>query len=163
MTVVACDQEVLPVHGVVAFVPADFRVLYPQFTNPPTTDAMLQNYFLLATLVLNNSCGSIVSDANEREQLLNLLVAHIATLVPIQPAAGAGSGVVIVGPVSSAAEGSVSISSGYAARVANNEAWFAQTQYGFLFWQLVRQYTTMHYVAPAQCCGPAGAWPGRRY
>lgn len=158
-----CSVAPVPVHGVVEFVPADFRVLYPQFTNPPVTDAMLQNYFLLATLVINNSCASVVSDAVERERLLNLLVAHIATLVPIQPAAGAGSGASMVGPISSATEGSVSVASGYAARVADDEAWFAQTQYGFLVWQLIAQYRTFRYVAPAQCCGPAGAWPGRRY
>ena len=158
-----CSVAPAPVHGVVVFVPADFRVLYPQFTDPPTTDAMLQNYFLLATFILANCCGSVVQNAVEREQLLNLLVAHIATITPIQPAAGAGSGATMFGPISAATEGSVSVAAGFAASISQNSAWFLQTAFGALFWQITTQYTGMHYVAPAQCCGPAGAWAGRRY
>ena len=157
-----CSVAPTPVHGVVEFVPDDFRALYPQFTDPPTTDAMLQFYFDLATLILNNACTSAVSNAEQRERLLNLLVAHIATLTPIAPAAGAGSGSQMVGPISSASEGTVSVSSGFAAQVSQNAAWYAQTQYGFLFWQLTAPYRAFRYVAPAQCCGPAGAYAGRR-
>lgn len=156
------DCSVLPAvaHGVVEFDPAAFRALFPVFTDPPTTDAQLQFYFALATLVLSNSCASVVTDGNERERLFYLLVAHIATLFPLK--GGAGAGVVIVGPLSGATEGTVTVQAGWAASVGNNAAWYAQTQYGFMFWQFTAPYRSMRYVLPRQCCGPAGVLAGRR-
>lgn len=156
------DCSVYPAaqHGVVEFEPAAFRALYPQFTDPPTTDAMLANFFALATVILNNRCTSIVTDGVLRERLLNLLVAHLALITPTTGGAGSGGG--LVGPVSSASEGSVSVSSGFAAQVSQNAAWFAQTQFGFTFWQLTAPYRSFRYQAPTTCCGPAGAFAGRR-
>lgn len=152
-----CSVAPVPVHGVVVFVPADFRALFPVFTNPPYTDGMLALYFALATLILNNSCGSLVSDGTQRERLLNLLVAHIATLQPT--AAGAS---IPVGRVSGATEGTVQIQTEYASLVSSSMAFFIQTQYGALYWQLTSPYRTMRYVAPCNPCGPAGAFAGRR-
>lgn len=158
-----CSVAPVPVHGVVEFVPADFRALYPQFTDPPTTDARLREYFWLATLILNNSCRSAVSDAEQRQRLLNLLVAHITTLQPTATQGGAGSGGGAVGRVASATEGSVSISTEYAAIVSASMAWFIQTQYGALYWQATASYRSFRYIAPSYCAGsPAGAFAGRR-
>lgn len=157
-----CSVDPAPVHGVVEFEPTAFRALYPQFTDPPVTDAMLTGYFQLATLILNNSCQSIVIDARKREWLLNLLVAHIATVTPNAANSGGGSGTTMVGPVSSATEGSVSIASGWAAQISQNAGWFMQSQFGALFWQATGFLRSFRYVAPAFCCGPAGAYPGRR-
>lgn len=157
-----CSVAPVAVHGVVVFVPADFRALYPQFTNPPTTDGQLQMNFLLATMVLNNSCGSVIEDATLREALLNLLVAHITTLNPLAAAGGAGAGAGMIGPVTSATEGTVSVSAGWLSQVSQSMAWFVQTAWGQLFWQLTSPYRSFRYIVPARCCGPGGGMTGRR-
>ncbi len=156
-----CSVAAQPQHGVVEFVPADFIVLYPEFTG--VAPGTLTLYFDLATMIVNNTCGSIVSDAAKRERLLNLLTAHIATLQPVLTAgSGAGSGPSLVGRVASATEGTVSISAQYATQVSQSMAWFIQTQYGALFWQLTSGVRSMRYVAPCNPCGPAGVFAGRR-
>lgn len=155
-----CSVAAVPTHGVVVFDPAAFKALYAQFT--AVANGTLALYFDLATLIVKNVCGSIVADATQRERLLNLLVAHIAALQPVTPAGGAGSGASLVGRIASATEGSVSVSAEYATQVSASMAWFIQTQYGALFWQLTSPYRSFRYTAPAQPFGPAGAFAGRR-
>src|SRR5690606_36516058 len=112
---------------------------------------------------LDNGCNSVVGDATLREHLLNLLVAHIATLTPTGATApGGGSGGAVVGRTASASEGSVSISAQFAANVSQSMAWFTQTQWGAMFWEITSPYRSFRYVAPAQCYGPAGAFAGRK-
>lgn len=157
MGVVACPPNTPPVHGVVTFDANVFKTIYPEFA---TVEAAALNLnFVLAQIILSNKCESIVCDAVTRETLLNVLVAHITALrngVNGQPPAG------IVGHVTSATQGTVSVSAEFLASM--NAQWFIQTQYGALFWQLTAQYRTMRYIpAPASCLnGPTGMWPGRR-
>lgn len=156
-----CTQAQQPVHGVVTFDPAVFVAAYPMFAT--VAPGLLTSYFFLATMIVDNSCNSVVDDATFREHLLNLLVAHIATLVPTGTnAGGAGSGGAFVGRVASATEGTVTISAEYAASVSQSMAWFTQTQWGAMFWQLTSPYRSFRYVAPPMCCGPGGALAGRR-
>lgn len=155
-----CSVAVVPQHGVVVFAAAAFKVLYPQFA--AVADATLTLYFDLATLIVKNTCRAHVTDATQRERLLNLLVAHIAALQPVSPAGGPGSGAALVGRIASATEGSVSVSAEYAASVSASMAWFIQTQYGALFWQLTAPYRSFMYVAPCRPNGIAGAFAGRR-
>jgi hypothetical protein len=140
------------------FVPATFKALFTQFATVP--DALLNLYFQLATMIVDNTCNSVVSDATLREQLLNLLVAHMATLWPTAASAGSGGG--IVGNVTSATEGTVSVSAAWASSVSQSMAYFIQTQFGAMFWQLTSPFRSFRYVAPPQCCGPGGAFAGRR-
>lgn len=146
MSVVACPPRAPVVHGVVVFDPAVFIGIFPEFA---TVDpAALSFNFQLATLVLNNSCCSRVQDAAKRETLLNLLTAHITALrngVNGQPPAG------IVGRVSSATEGSVSVDAELG-NVPFTAAYFAQTQYGLLFWQATAPWRQFVYVAPPPVC-----------
>lgn len=156
-----CSVAPAPVHGVVVFEPAAFKILYPTFA--AVSDATLLMYFTLATMILGNTCRSVVMDANQRETLLNLLVAHITALQPAGTSAGgAGSGGGLVGRITEATEGTVRITAAYASDVSASMAWFTQTQYGAMFWQLTVSYRTMHYIPPSQCCGPAGPYAGRR-
>jgi hypothetical protein len=67
-----------------------------------------------------------------------------------------------VGNVTGATEGTVSISAAWASSVSQSMAYFIQTQFGAMFWQLTSPYRSFRYVAPALCCGPAGAFAGRR-
>lgn len=157
-----CTLAPTPVHGVVVFSATEFRTLFPQFAGAVPSDAILGGYFVDATIIVNNSCASVVDDANTRLRLLYLLVAHIAALAPTSANGGPNSGAGAVGRVASASEGSVSISAEYAAEVSQSMAWFIQTQYGALFWQLTSPYRSFRYAAPAYCCGPGGAFAGRR-
>lgn len=155
MTIAACPPSSPVVHGVVVFVPADFKQAYTEFAT--VADARLTENFNIATLQMNNSCRSRVMDAAKRETLLNLLTAHITALrdgVNSQPPAG------VVGRVSSATEGSVSVSADMGTMVYG-QAYYMQTQWGALYWQSTAPYRTMVYVpAPVVCADlPAGGVP----
>lgn len=54
--------------AVVIFDPEAFKLAYPQFA--AVSDAMLTNYFNLATLYLSNTDCSIVQDIPKRTMLL---------------------------------------------------------------------------------------------
>lgn len=95
--------------------------------------------FSEANLLLDNTDCSPVQDCGQRLVLLNLIVAHLAAT---SPGAAGSSG--LVGRVSSATEGSVSVSTDYGA-VRNSQAYWVQTGYGAQFWQMMARYRTMHY------------------
>lgn len=139
--------------GVVVFSAAEFKTAYPAFTT--VADGLLQGDFDAAALFLNNSCCSVVKDVNKRQRLLYLLTAHIAVLMQGEngkPPSG------LVGRIDKATEGSVSVSAAYVSQMSMTEAYFAQTQYGVLFWLLTATLRSFRYIPPpAQCCGP---YPG---
>lgn len=161
MTISACPPPTPCTPGVVVFVPADFQAKYPAFATV-SADALSES-FDLATLQLNNSCGSLVKDAVRREKLLNLLTAHITALKDGsngQPPPG------IVGRVDKATEGSVSVSADMGTMVYG-QAYYAQTQWGLLYWQSTASFRSMRYVpAPPTCADfnggvgfPGSYWP----
>ena len=120
--------------GVVSFDYVEFIKLYPEFTAVSQTVA--ESKFNLACLILTNTPASIVRDLKEREQLLYLLTAHILFLQK----RGNGN----VGSISNAHEGSVSV--GYASLGRLGQTYFGQTQYGLLFWEMVKKYMSGFYV-----------------
>ena len=128
----------------IVFDPSNFKLIYPSFEAVP--EAVLQNYFDEATLYLDNSDGSFVHDMGQRRILLNLLVAHLAALRSGENGQ-APSG--MVGRISSANQGSVSISSEYGSSSEMGN-WFNQTRFGAEFWMLTARYRTLRYVAPAR-------------
>lgn len=150
MAIDPCPAPTPVTTGVVRFVESEFKAQYPSFG--AVAGGLLQLDFDIATTFLNNSCGSVVKDARVRERLLYLLTAHIAALLQGENGK-APSGV--VGRVDAASEGSVSVSVAYANEMSMSEAYFAQTQYGVMFWQATAQYRMMIYVAPpsAGCFG----------
>lgn len=156
MPVIPCPSPPpQPVHGIVQFDAPEFVAAWPEFTG--LTNGSMANAFSLATLILNNSCRSIVGDANKRLALLYMLTAHIAFLV-YGTNDGAGNIVPppgVVGRIASATEGSVSVQAEYSSQVSQSEAFFIQTKYGALYWQSTSQIRTMHYVGPP-LCGPNG-------
>ena len=119
-----------------------FMTRYPVMsTDNPAVYSM---YFGEAELMLNNTDSSIVTDVGERKILLHLVTAHISTLngknKDIQ-----NNG--IVGRITSASEGSVSIGADYGnAPVSGSMAWYLQTPYGAQFWQLTNKYRRFRYV-----------------
>lgn len=124
--------------AVVTFVPASFKVRYPEFI--AVADASLSACFDDAGLYLDNTDASIVADVTRRTSLLWMLTAHIAKL------GGFLDGQVSpVGRVASAGEGSVSASFEY--QVPGSAAWFAQTQYGAAFWQATTSLRSFRFVS----------------
>jgi hypothetical protein len=67
MPVVPCSPAA-PVTGVVVFDVSLFKAANPEFTT--VAPARLQQNFSYATLLLNNSCGSLMVDAPTRETFL---------------------------------------------------------------------------------------------
>lgn len=122
--------------GVVVFDVDQFREQYPTIT---ANDAQLEGYFMLAESMLNNTRCSVVKNLDTRRQLLYMLTAHIATINDNNE-----NGNPLVGRVSSATEGSVSISADYG-QMGNNERWYLQTPHGAMYWQLTAKYRSALY------------------
>lgn len=143
MTVAACPPNTPLVRGVVEFDAAEFKALYPAFLL--VADGLLIRDFVFAEVLLKNTCCSRVVDANKRQTLLYLLVAHIATLFDLNPTPAP------VGRLSDATEGSVSASFDFGT-ITPNQAWYLQTQYGAMFWTMTAAFRTFLYVpAPLTC------------
>lgn len=115
--------------AVVVFDPAEFKEVYPHFVN--TADAVCRFAFAEAELYLNNTDASPVKNEEKRKLLLYMLTCHILTLKE--------RGGDVVGQLSSASEGSVSVS--YSVPSAPGAEWFSQTQCGLAFWQAIKPYT----------------------
>lgn len=157
MPVVPCPTPCPPItRGVVQFSAPEFVALYPEFTG--LTLAQQQNAFNDAQLLLDNTCGSAVQDANKRLILLYTLTAHVAFLLcgtndgagNVNPPPG------VVGRINSAGQGSVNVGAEYSSDVGESEAYFIQTKYGAKYWQQTVGYRLGgHYIPPPQC-GPNG-------
>lgn len=126
--------------GVVTLDIPKFRAMFPEFSN--VTDAQLPFLFEQATDYLNNTEFSLVEDTVKRERLLYLLMAHLAYLRYGDDKGNGGSG--MVGRISSASEGSVSVSS-EAGVVEFRYMWYTQSQYGMAFWQATKVYRMANY------------------
>lgn len=141
--------------GVVEFDNAEFIAAWPVFTG--ISSALNQQAFNIATLFLNNTCGSFVRDANQRMALLYMLTAHITFLNNgsndgagnVTPAPG------VVGRIDSATEGSVSVSVSYSSEVSQSEAFYIQTKWGAQYWEATA-WTRTALAIPAPSFGPNG-------
>lgn len=132
--------------AVAVFSYPDWTAMFPEMANVPEPAAA--GFFAIAGLLLDNTDCSPVQDVTLRTSLLYYATAHVASLAGHPVAAGgsaAPSGV--VGRVSSATEGTVSVSTDYGA-VSGQAAWWLQSAYGATFWQLAAAFRTMRYVAP---------------
>jgi hypothetical protein len=128
----------------VTFSYTTWAALFPQFSNL-TSNQVTGLVLPLAEQYCRNDGGGPVTTAASQSNLLNLMVAHVAQLLfgsttqPLSP---------IVGRISSATEGSVSVQ---ADMPSNPEAaWFYQTQYGAMFWAAMAPYRTMRYFPSAR-------------
>jgi hypothetical protein len=124
---------------------ATWLVRYPQF-NPvggsqPVSHALYSQYFADAQIYQANNGAGPITDATMATRLMMMLIAHIASM-ETPNASGASSS--LVGRITSASEGSVSVS------VENNYGagtvqWYQQTKYGSDWWAATAQYRTMGY------------------
>lgn len=139
-----------------------WTAMFPYLAAVP--EQIATGFFTVAELLFANDDCSPIQDADKRLVFLNYIVAHLARLAGYPVAAGGSAqpdG--MVGRVSSATEGTVSISTDYGA-VRESQAWWIQTQEGATFWQLTRAFRTARYIAaPPRNFGPArrafGVWP----
>lgn len=130
--------------GVVAFNYGEWLIQYPEFA--AVTQPQGQSYFNRATLYCDNTPCSPITDIFQRTVLLNMATAHIASLFMPQP--GGQPPNKIVGRISSATQGSVSVQAAYTEPTSDLEAWFNQTPYGAAFWAATTRYRTAFYVSP---------------
>lgn len=123
---------------------------FPQLaTIDPTLAQLLWNE---ASALLAGGSFSCIRDPAQQTALLNLLTAHLAQL---QQQSASGNG--MVGRISSATQGSVSVSTDLGGS-GSVPAWYAQTQYGLQFWQATAGQRQAHYIP-----GPERCWPGASY
>lgn len=121
---------------------------YPEFVAKATpaqlvTEPLATLYFQEACQYCDNTDSSPVPNdppVYQRATFLNMLTAHIAFL----NRAGSSD---LVGRISDATEGSVSVSTDVG-DLPGSAAWFAQSKYGFAFWQASAIYRKMLYVPP---------------
>ena len=136
--------------GTVTFNQSAFIARYPEFTN--VSGSLLQLFFNEACLILvNNECSRVQSVSN-RAILLNMLTAHIGALNctrdPNGNYLGGAGGNGLVGKITNATEGSVSVATSLSSTGTSQQAWYAQTQYGVTYWAAMAKYRTMRYARP---------------
>lgn len=135
--------------GVVTFDYGAWSARYPELV-AATSATLAGMYFAEATMYLDNTSASPVIDLGQRAVLLNMLTAHIAKL---NNANATG----LVGRVSSASEGSVSVQTTYAEPVGSR-AWYDQTHYGTAYWQATPMFRLFQYrPGPQPNFSPSGA------
>lgn len=123
--------------AVVGFNYAQWVRLFPELAY--VTDETAAMYFDFATTAHRNDVGGPVCDAAMQLRLLNLVTAHIAALLAGNCANGGQPANPLVGRINSASEGSVSVQADYG-EVSASEAWWVQTRYGAMYWNLTKVF-----------------------
>lgn len=150
---------------------SDFLESYPNFKAVPAP--LLEANFNIAGMFCRNDGTSPITKVASQTMLLYLLTAHLLqiTFGPNGEGAIAGGGGAtgLVGRISSATEGAVSVSTDFPTNP--NAAWFMQTPYGATFWQATANYRRGYYRAGptrfgtgigSQGGGGYGLFPGQR-
>lgn len=143
-------------------VPFDYNAwvaLFPEFANVNSAQAGLYNQ--LAGLYFDTQGWP--SGLTQAPSLMNLLTAHIAWLYAPRDALGnpSSTGTVsapaLVGRISSATQGSISVQSEYDANSSPSEKWYSQSKYGAALWAALAQFRTGFYVPGPQRARRAAA------
>jgi hypothetical protein len=146
---------------VIQFNYGNWAALFPQFSR--LSQAQVTQYWQLATAFVRNDGGGPVNDPNIQTNLLNLVTAHMCALLGpyVQGADGSPGqpGNPLVGRISNASEGSVSV----AADMPNQPqaaAFWQQSQYGAMFWAISAPFRLMRYIpGPVRNQNPWPIWP----
>lgn len=138
--------------GPVVFSVTDFVAMFPEFKDVPGPRLAL--YFDIADGFFKNegSNPAYGSGLDRMTRLSYLVTAHIAQLLSPRDASGApgaaGAPTGLVGRITSASEGSVSVSTELpGGGDGPTEGFFSQTAYGLMFWAATAQYRTARYIA----------------
>ncbi|WP_063653388.1 DUF4054 domain-containing protein [Candidatus Arsenophonus triatominarum] len=129
--------------AVVAFDVFEFREQYPLYRK--VKDEQLKMLFDFAQALFDNANFSLEQAIPKRKSLLYLLTAHLCDIT-FGDDNGNGSGVSgMIGRVANAAEGSVSVSLDVGQGLPYSQAWYFQSKWGQLFWQLTKPYRMFAY------------------
>jgi Protein of unknown function (DUF4054) len=132
---------------------ATFVATFPEFS--ALTSGQAQGYFNRATgsIVGNSTTNPIFNDGN-LPYLVYLVTAHVAWLncpkdANGNPAATGAPASPLVGRISNASEGSVSVQTEWPLDGSSSaqEKYLAQTKYGVEYWAATSQYRTAQYAA----------------
>lgn len=130
--------------NVFVFDPDAFKLAYPQFASF-TNEQLISFFEEVENTVLDNTETSCISLAN-RKKWFYLLVAHNAELQNRINSGNTG----LVGRISSATEGSVSISTDYNMGSGAMEQWLKQTPYGAKFYAYTAPWRKAIWVSAEQ-------------
>lgn len=119
-----------------------FTTMFPAFATNPS-QATLQLYFDMAGTWLRNDGTGPVKNADMQQNLMFMLTAHLAQLFNGPDGTGSSG---IVGRISSATEGSVTVATEMESTLSS--AWFVQTPYGAAFWQATAAYRSFARYLP---------------
>jgi hypothetical protein len=149
--------------AVVSFSYPAWIARYPEFAS--VQKQVAQEYFNEATLYHRNDGGGPVPNAVIQSMLLNMMTAHIAARY-VQSLGSPSPGSPqdansLVGRISDATEGSVSVRADYAGSVTVSQAWYLQTKYGADYLNATRPFRTMRYL-PSRGSRSVFLWPGAR-
>ncbi len=143
---------------IAAFNLPSFVAQYPEFGSVPVATA--QSWWNQATLYNANDGSGPIQSMTTQQTLLNMLTAHIGCLAGFLNPKNIPNPTV-VGRISSASEGSVSVQTDYDTMAKpGSQAWFTQTQYGAAWWQATLKYRSARYV-PGFNRSIGGWGPGR--
>lgn len=119
--------------------------LFPEFAY--IDPSLIQSYFAVATNFVRNDGDGPVNNVAQQTMFLNYVTAHITKLFAANPDGSPSASTQLVGRISSASEGSVSVSTEFNDTSALG-AYFNQTEYGATFWAASRPYRTMRWIRP---------------
>lgn len=129
---------------------------YPEFTTVGAPTA--QAYFNEAGLYCANDICNPAFPSGNLLTLLNMLTAHIAA---INSGANGQAPSPFVGPINTAAEGSVSVGAdlGDVTAGSPSQPWYMSTKYGAAYWAATAQFrTAVPVLRPTIVAGPV--YPG---
>lgn len=115
---------------------------YPEFTGVGSDLAQL--YFAEACLYHANDGSGPVPDQATQTILLYMATAHIAQLYKLRDGNKPVSE--LVGRITDASEGSVSVSADFGEGVKAAQAWWIQTKYGASYWQASTPFRVFRYI-----------------
>lgn len=147
--------------AVVTFDPAAFQAAYPEFAGV-TTDRLNEQFNIAQYTLLDNTDNSPVMDLNFRTTLFNLIVAHLLLLMGNAPTVRPDGTVDNTPPgrISTASEGTVSVSSEYnmGSQASASAAYWTQTKYGAQYWASTARFRSFKYgVSGSSGVGFGGA------
>lgn len=120
--------------AIATFSKADFDLQYPEFAY--LSSGQIQTYWTIGQQYMINDGSGPVQDTATQAILLNLVTAHICQL--FAPQANGQASSQLVGRITNASEGSVSVAVEFKGPV--NAQWFQQTKYGAAWWEATKKY-----------------------
>ena len=146
----------------VVFSYATWVAMFSEFS--PLTPAQGQAYFNNATLICANSASNPINGDGNLAALLYWLTSHFAWLQCPKDSNGnpAATGAIaspLVGRISNAQEGSVSVQTEWdGGDKSDLEAFLLQTKYGAFYYSATSQYRTARYLARPTFVVPGPGW-----